>query len=132
MSFVKLYIIALVLFLAIDGIWLGLIAKNLYQQNIGHLMSDSIKFAPALLFYLVYVVGIIVLAVQPGIDANSLGKTLMLAALFGFLAYGTYDFTNWATLKDWPAKIVLIDVLWGTFVTSTTAGLTWWLSKLIG
>ena len=84
-------------------------------------MGEGVNILPALVFYLVYVVGVMLLAVLPGLEANSVMKTVGLAAVLGFVAYGTYDFTNFATLKDWPLHIVLIDVVWGMSVTTMTA-----------
>ena len=115
-----IYVASLIGFLIIDFIWLAITNSRLYKPAIGHLMSDTVNFVPALLFYVFYVVGVVILAVLPGLEAESLVKTLTYAAVLGFVAYGTYDFTNFATLKDWPLHIVIIDVIWGTSVTAMT------------
>ena len=106
---------------ALDMLWLGLIAKPLYQQGIGHLMADEINAPVAVLFYLLYAVGLVIFAVSPQTGGYGWGKTLTMAALFGFFAYATYDLTNLATLKDWPLGLTLIDMAWGTFVSAAAA-----------
>ncbi len=124
MSIVKyliLYVISFIAFLAIDFIWLGFISRNLYKDNIGHLMADKVNVPAAFVFYLLFVVGVIVFAVLPGVEDENLTKTLLLGALFGFISYATYDLTNWATLKDWPAKIVFIDMAWGAFLSASVS-----------
>ena len=105
---------------AIDLVWLGLIAKPLYQQGIGHLMAAEPKLWAGAVFYLLYPVGLMVFAVLPG---ASLGwsDTALKAALFGFFAYATYDLTNLATLKNWPLSLALIDMAWGTAVSAVAA-----------
>mgnify|MGYP003620771420 CR=1 FL=1 len=117
------YGLTLVAFLGIDAVWLGVIAKNLYKDNLGHLMAAKPSLLPAAVFYLMYVAGIMILAVYPAVDKGSLGKAVVLGAIFGAIAYATYDLTNAATLKDWPLKITLLDILWGSVLTATIAGI---------
>lgn len=106
---------------ALDMLWLGLIAKPLYQQGIGHLMADKPNVPVAVLFYLLYAVGLVIFAVSPHTGGHSWGKTAAMAALFGFFAYATYDLTNLVTLKDWPVGLSLIDMAWGTFVSTAAS-----------
>ena len=105
---------------AIDLVWLDLIAKPLYQQGIGHLMAAEPKLAAGAVFYLLYPVGLMVFAVIPG-AALGWGDTALKAAMFGFFAYATYDLTNLATLKNWPLSLALIDMAWGTGVSAVAA-----------
>ncbi len=105
----------------LDMLWLGLIAKPLYQQGIGHLMADKFNAPVAILFYGLFAVGLVIFSVAPQTGGNSWSKTATLAALFGFFAYATYDLTNLATLKDWPVSLSLIDMAWGTFVSAMSA-----------
>ena len=112
--------IALVM-LALDMLWLGLIARPLYQQGIGHLMAEHPNVPVALLFYLVYAVGLLVFAVLPQAADAGWGKTATSAALFGFFAYATYDLTNLATLKGWPLGLSLLDMAWGTGLSAVAA-----------
>ena len=106
---------------ALDMLWLGVIAKPLYQQGIGHLMADQPRIAVAVLFYLLYAAGVVIFAVSPQTGGTTWPVTLVMAALFGFFAYATYDLTNLATLRDWPLRLVLIDMAWGTLVSTAAA-----------
>nr|WP_315489101.1 DUF2177 family protein [uncultured Rhodoferax sp.] len=110
-----------VVMVALDMLWLGLIAKPLYQQGIGHLMTDTPNVPVAVLFYLLYALGVVIFAVSPQTGGADWTKTITMASLFGFFAYATYDLTNLATLRDWPWSLALIDILWGTFVSAMAA-----------
>lgn len=107
---------------ALDLIWLGVVAKATYQQGIGHLMADRPDIAVAAVFYVVYATGLTVFALLPHAAHAGLGKAMMSAALFGFFAYATYDLTNLATLKNWPLQLSLIDITWGTVVSAVSVG----------
>ncbi len=126
------YVLSFGVFLAIDIVWLGVIAKNLYRDQIGHLLADNFDLLAAFAFYIVFVVGVIVFSVRPGLNEESLTKTLMLAAFFGFVTYATYDLTNLATLKDWPLKVTIIDLAWGTFISSATAFASFYIGSYLG
>jgi uncharacterized membrane protein len=106
---------------ALDMLWLGVIAKPLYQQGIGHLMAEQPKIGVAVLFYALYAVGVVIFAVSPQSGGSGWGVTLALGALFGFFAYATYDLTNLATLRVWPLRLSLIDMAWGTAVSAVSA-----------
>lgn len=121
MSFVKLYLVSFIVFFAIDLIWLGVIAKNLYREQIGFLMADEIRWGAALLFYCLYLIGLVFFAVLPAFQQNDWSRALLNGALFGLICYATYDLTNLATLKGWPIKIVVYDLIWGTFISAATA-----------
>jgi uncharacterized membrane protein len=105
----------------LDFIWLGVVAKNFYAEQLGDLMADNIRFSIAAAFYLTYTVGIVVFAVRPVINGDAMIMALVYGGLFGFLAYGTYDFTNMATLKNWPVPMSIVDLAWGTSVTAITS-----------
>lgn len=105
-------------FLALDAVWLTLMAERLYRPAIGHLMREGFDLLPAALFYLAYLTGMTVLVVLPSADARG---ALARGALFGFVAYATYDLTNQATLRDWPWHVTLADLAWGSFVTAASA-----------
>jgi uncharacterized membrane protein len=121
------YATTLAVMVAIDLLWLGVIAKPLYQQGIGHLMADEPNLVAAAMFYLLFPLGLVIFAVIP----NSLNELIAAGwlraacagALFGFFAYATYDLTNLATLKLWPVRLALIDIAWGTFVSALSAAL---------
>jgi uncharacterized membrane protein len=119
-----MYAVTLVLFFAIDLVWLGVVAKNFYRQHIGHLMSADVNWGAALLFYLVYIAGIVFFAVKPAFEAGSAARAAAYGAAFGFIAYATYDLTNQATMKDWPVLVTVIDLAWGTTLTAAVAYLS--------
>lgn len=127
-QFVYLYLMTIPAFFIIDMIWLGTLATKFYQSQIGFLLGP-VNWAAAIIFYLIYIVGIIIFAVNPALEAGSLSKALMLGAMFGFFAYATYDLTNLATIKDWPVLVVFVDILWGTILTSSVAGVSYYLGK---
>jgi uncharacterized membrane protein len=119
------YIIATLSFFAIDMVWLGLIARNFYRNQIGHLMADDVNWPAAIIFYLLFILGIVIFAVSPALDTGKLSTALIYGALFGFFTYATYDLTNLATLKDWPMLMVVIDIAWGTFLSAAVASITY-------
>jgi uncharacterized membrane protein len=121
MKYLVAYAATAAAMLAIDMLWLGVIAKPLYQQGIGHLMSDRPNIPVAALFYAVFPIGLMVFAVTSGGVGATWGRTLLTGALFGFFAYATYDLTNLATLKGWPIGLSIIDTLWGTAVSAVAA-----------
>lgn len=117
MRYLKLYLVSLAAFLAIDMLWLGLVARSFYQQQLGFIMAPSVNWFAAAIFYLLFIVGILFFVVVPGLERNSLKATLLRAALFGLITYATYDLTNLATLKDWPVLLTLVDLIWGTVLS---------------
>ena len=121
---ILIYITALSIFLLVDFIWLGVIAKNLYAQNIGHLMASKVNFVAAFVFYFIFIAGLLVFSVFPALYAGSLQKAIFMGAFFGFVTYATYDLTNLATLKDWPLSVTIIDLIWGSFIASLVSTLT--------
>lgn len=118
--YLKLYLLTFIAFLAVDAVWLSLIAKNFYAKHLGYLMAEQPNLVAALIFYLIFVVAILVLVVLPTLEAP-LGKTLLMAAVFGFASYATYDLTNLATVKDWPLLVTVVDLIWGTSIATVTA-----------
>ena len=118
LKYIYLYLIVFGIFLVVDLIWLNLIAKNLYQKEIGSLLLKTPNLIPAILFYLLFIVALLILVLIPGIQSYSLVKTLLIGAVFGFISYATYDLTNLATLQGWSLKMTIIDLIWGTSVTT--------------
>lgn len=115
------YLAAALVVVALDALWLGFIAKATYQQAIGHLMAEQPKLIAALVFYALYPLGLLIFAMAPQAEAPALGRTIVMGALFGFFAYGTYDLSNLATLKGWPVPLTLIDIAWGTSLSAAAA-----------
>jgi uncharacterized membrane protein len=126
MKFLVAYLITAAVFLIIDYIWLGFVMKDYFQEQLGHLMREDVQLGIAALFYLFYAGGIVLFAVAPAMESGGWMKAAMLGAVLGFLAYGTYDVTNAATLKDWPVMMSVIDVAWGTTLTAVTAAVGYW------
>jgi len=127
----KLYFLTLVIFLGIDAFWLGLVAPKFYRSQIGHLMADKAILSAALIFYLLYMVGLVFFVVAPGMSM-SMREVILRGALFGLVAYATYDLTNLATLRDWPVFVTVVDLLWGTFLTAATSAAAVWLAGVLG
>lgn len=128
-----IYTIATFFFFAIDMLWLGVIAKKLYREKLGFILADEVNWAAALIFYFIYIAGILFFAVYPALRTLNWQTALLNDALFGFMCYATYDLTNMATIAKWPLQIVLIDVVWGTVLTGSVSILTYlaatrWLS----
>ena len=126
--FVKLYAVALPVFLVIDMIWLGVVARSFYQSQMGHLMRAQVNWAAAIVFYLLFVAGIVVLAVWPAVERQSLAHALVLGALLGLVTYAAYDLTNLATLEGFPLTVALVDLAWGTMLCATVSAVTYRLS----
>jgi uncharacterized membrane protein len=118
--------------LMLDGLWLGLVAKPLYQQGIGHLMAEQPRWSAAAAFYLLYPLGVLVFVLAGTVAGAGWGKTLGMAALFGFFCYATYDLSNLATLKAWPASLALLDIAWGSVLTLMCAAAGKWAMDRLG
>lgn len=118
------YLSAVVAFLVLDGLWLGLIARNFYAEQMGELLRKDILVLPAAGFYLAYTAGLVFLAVRPLQPEIALTEVALYGALVGFLAYGTYDMTNLSTVQGWPAMVSVVDLLWGTVLSASVATLS--------
>lgn len=129
--FVKLYLIALPVFLAIDMLWLGLVAKGFYAKQIGFLMKTNINWLAAIIFYLIFIIGLVLFVIMPALDKNSWRQALLLGALFGLITYATYDLTNLATLKNWPLLVTFVDLLWGTIIAASVSIITYLIAAKI-
>ncbi len=127
--YVKLYGLTVPIFFVIDLIWLGVVAKSFYQKNLNYILSPNVNWAAAIIFYLIYIAGILIFAVVPAVTKDSLRYAVLWGALFGFFTYATYDLTNLALLKDWPLKIVFVDILWGVVLCSAVATLSFYIAK---
>ena len=123
-----LYLITLAVFFLIDMIWLGVVAKGFYRKHLGPLMSPKVNWAAAILFYLLFIVGLVVFAVRPALAAGKPVQALFLGALLGLISYATYDLTNLATLKDWPIVVTVVDLIWGTVLGGSVS----FIAALIG
>ena len=125
----RLYFVSLITFLGIDSIWLGFIAPTFYRSQIGHLMAETPNFLAAGIFYLLYVYGLLIFVIVPGLKNNSMYSVMLRGALFGLITYATYDLTNFATLKDWSLLITVVDLAWGMILCSATTWVSVWAGK---
>lgn len=115
------FVACVAVLVVLDLVWLGLIMRDFYQENIGHLFAENISWFFGIIFYVFYVAGVFIFAVLPAVRVGKLRRAVTLGALLGLLAYGTYDLTNQTTLKDWPFIVTVVDMLWGTFVTAVVS-----------
>jgi uncharacterized membrane protein len=114
LSLVVAYVSAAVSFVAIDMVWLGMMASQLYRPTLGDSALTLVNLPPAVMFYLLYPIGLVLFSVQPAMRSNSLEAAALMGALFGFFSYATYDLTNYATLRNWSLQLTLVDIAWGT------------------
>lgn len=125
------YLFTLFFFFLIDMIWLGLLARKFYDRQIGFLRSEKINWIAALLFYFLFNLGLLLFAVEPAIESGSIILALQRGALYGFFTYMTYDLTNLATLKDWPAQMAVVDIVWGTALCASSAAAAGWAATML-
>jgi uncharacterized membrane protein len=125
----KLYVLTLPVFLLVDMVWLGLVAKGFYQKHLGYLLSPKVNWAAAVIFYLLFIGGILLFAVLPAVEKHSWVRAGLLGALFGLMTYATYDMTNLATIKDWPLVVVVVDILWGMILCTLVSVAGFWIAK---
>ena len=131
MPYVAAYICSAVTMLILDIGWLTFATPRLYKPIIGEIMAPKPSLAPAIAFYLIYVAGLIFLAVGPQLKTGSIGRAALSAAVFGFVAYATYDLTNQATLKVWSLKLSLADMAWGALVTAIAGAAGFWGARAV-
>ena len=127
-KFLLTWLICAVVFLVIDLAWIGALAKSFYRHQIGHLLADEFRPIAAALFYVFFVAGFVWFCVW---GAENWKVAAISGALFGFFCYSTYDMTNYATLRDWPLQMVLVDIAWGTALTASVAGIGTYLSSIM-
>ncbi len=129
LKFLMLYALTLPVFFAIDMIWLGVVAKDLYRRQLGSLLAPEVNWIAAIVFYLLFIAGILIFAVAPGLKRESLQHAVLLGALFGFISYATYDLTNLATLRGWPLQITIIDMIWGAVLSASVSAASFMIGK---
>ncbi len=127
-QYILIYLTSTLIFFAIDMTWLGFVAKNFYRKHIGYLLSDTVVWPVAISFYLLFLIGLLIFAILPAIESRSILHAILYGALFGFFTYATYDLTNWSTVRDWPAIVSIVDILWGTFLSGVVATATYWVA----
>jgi uncharacterized membrane protein len=127
--YLKLYALTVPVFFIIDLIWLGAVAKGFYQKNLSFVLSPQVNWPAAILFYVLYIGGILIFAVVPAVSRDSWQHAMVYGALFGFFTYMTYELTNLALLKDWPLNVVVVDIIWGVVLCTAVATLSFILAK---
>jgi uncharacterized membrane protein len=123
-----LYLITLAVFFLIDMVWLGVVAKDFYRRHLGTMLSPKVNWGAAILFYLLFIAGLLIFVIRPALAHGALLSALPLGALFGLISYATYDLSNLATLRDWPLIVTVVDLVWGTIL----GGLVSLVSTLLG
>ncbi len=130
LHFIEAAAIAGLIMGVIDGVWLGTVAKKFYYEKLGHLLRDKPDMVPAILFYIIYIVGLTYLAIAPALDAGSIGTAAFRGGVVGLLAYSTYDLTNASTIKHWSCSVTIVDMIWGTVLSAVVATLTYLAMQL--
>jgi uncharacterized membrane protein len=131
MQHIKTFLITLVVFMAIDMLWLGFAAQNIYQEKLGYILKTNVNWTAASLFYLLFIAGLIFFVINPALVKNSWTFALFVGGFFGLITYATYDMTNLATLKNWPLSITVLDMIWGTFLCSLTSVISFFLVSIL-
>ncbi|MCJ7448070.1 MAG: DUF2177 family protein [Bacteroidales bacterium] len=126
-GYLKTYGVAFVVFITIDLVWLGFVANNLYKKYLGFIMRPNPNWIVAIIFYVLYLAGLVFFVIHPALEKENWRYALFAGMFFGLITYATYDLTNLATLKDWPALITVIDLIWGTTLGGLVSLITWWV-----
>ena len=129
MTSLKLYLLTMPVFFAVDLLWLGVLARDFYREQLGHIVAPEVYWPAALVFYLLFIVGILYFAVAPALARRSIWRAVLNGLLFGFFTYMTYELTNLATLAGWPLKVVLADTLWGMTLCASVAALSYLIGR---
>ena len=133
LKYLGLFVMTFAVFMAVDLVWLSTVALKFYTENIGASRMQVPPIWPvAISFYVLYVIGVLVIVVMPAAHSNDLWRAVGFGALFGLCAYATYDLTNWSTLKDWPAIVSIADLFWGTTLTTVTATAGYFIARWLG
>lgn len=128
----KLYGLTALVFFAVDLVWLGVVAAGFYQKHLGHLLRPDVLWPAALLFYALYLAGVLVFAVMPGLAAGSLMRTVLLGGFFGLVAYATFDLTCLALFAEFPLIVVVVDLLWGMVLSAGVSAASFGLGRWLG
>jgi uncharacterized membrane protein len=130
--FIRHFLIALPVFLIVDMVWLVLVAKKFYREHLGFLMKPDVGWVAAIIFYLLFIAGLVTFVIGPAIEKHSWNHALIYGAFFGLVTYATYDLTNLATLKEWPVLVTIVDLIWGMALAASVSIITYLISARIG
>lgn len=131
LKYVLAYVSTALIFFVLDFIWLSTMATSFYRARIPDIMAADVNYTAAVLFYLMFVAGVVIFAVSPALDSGRLATAAIYGALFGFMAYGTYDLTSQATLKQWSTIVTIVDMAWGTFASASAASLSYLVTRAL-
>lgn len=129
MVYLKLYLSTFVAFLAIDMVWLGFVARPFYKKQLGFILAPKPNWSAAIIFYLLFVLGILVFVVVPGLRENSFKYILLYGAFYGLITYATYDLTNLSTLNQWPVLVTVVDIIWGIVLSTAVSVISFIVGK---
>ncbi|MBK7711649.1 MAG: DUF2177 family protein [Bacteroidales bacterium] len=129
--FIRLFLIALPTFFVIDMIWLVLVARKFYSEQLGFLMRPDIGWTAAIIFYLIFIAALVTFVITPAVEKQSWSHALLYGAFFGLVTYATYDLTNLATLKDWPVVVTIVDLIWGSVLAASISVVTYFIAVKI-
>lgn len=123
------YLTSLVTFFAVDMVWLGMMAKRFYRPTLGDILLPGVNMAPAIVFYILFPIGLVFFAVAPALRAGSISTALIYGAMFGFFTYATYDLTNQATVRNWTTQLTVVDAAWGSVLAAATAAISYLVAQ---
>lgn len=129
MILIKQFMVSCIVFFAVDILWLAFVAKKIYQKHIGFIMADKVNVVAAMIFYIIFIAGLLYFVINPAITKESFKVAVLSGMFFGFITYSTYDLTNLATLKNWPLTITIIDITWGTLLCGLVSGISYLILK---
>lgn len=127
--FIKIFVTALTVFFTIDMFWLGFVAKEFYAKQIGSLMKPDINWTAAIVFYLIFIAGLVVFVITPALQKNSWVNAVLFGAFYGLVCYATYDLTNLAVAKDWPLLVTIVDLIWGAVLAASVSVITYFIAR---
>ena len=127
--YLKIYLITFITFITVDLLWLGLIANKIYKKYLGFILAENPNWSAAIIFYLLYIVGLVFFVIHPALVKQSWKEALYVGMFFGFITYATYDLTNLATLKNWPVFITIMDLVWGTVLGGSVSLITYLIAS---
>ncbi|MFO7819010.1 MAG: DUF2177 family protein [Halanaerobacter sp.] len=128
-GYVKAYLVAVFVFFSIDMLWLGVVAKRFYRQQLGFILKDSYNFSAAIVFYLFFISGLLFFVINRAVSLGSWKYALLTGMFFGFITYATYDMTNLATLQDWPLLVTVVDIIWGSLLCALTSVVSYFIIR---
>lgn len=131
-TYLAAYFSALFTFLVVDAVWLATMAARLYRPILRDILAESLDFTPAIIFYVIFPIGLVIFAIQPALKSANFSTALIYGALFGFFTYATYDLTNHATLRNWTWQITLLDIAWGSFLAAAASAVGFWVAAKFG